>query len=102
MEELEYRNTSKRLHDYYINAQKSLDIEFGLSQAICKVGDIVKDSVRIILVDKISTSKAVNGSLPEPVYHGFALKKDLTHKKSENIESIYGNHLTELIKTKHK
>ena len=102
MEELDYINKSKQIYADYITSQKTLDIEFGLSQAIYKVGDIVKDSVRIILVDKISTSKVVNGSLPEPVYHGFALKKDLTHKKSENIESIYGNHLTELIKPKQK
>lgn len=99
MEELDYTNKSKQIYADYITSQKTLDIEFGLSKAKYKEGDVVRDSVRTILVDRITTFKGLNNSLPEPVYHGIALKKDLTPKKSGDRKSIYGNRNTELIIT---
>lgn len=71
--------------------------EFGLSQAKYKVGDTIKDSVRIILIDKITVSVSFN--LPEPVYNGVELVKNLTPNKKGKRGAIYGNDGTELVKS---
>ena len=77
-------------------AKNKLYVEYGLSQAICKVGDIIKKDDDIVLVDKIRAYKALG--LPMPIYHGIQLKKDLTPRKDEKRGIIYGNERVELIK----
>lgn len=98
MKELDYQNKTKQIYADYIEAQKKLDIEFGLSHSIYKAGDVINDSIRTILINKITVYKSFG--LPEPVYHGIILKKDLTPMKSGERGSIYGNRLTKLIKSK--
>jgi len=98
MEELEYTQKLKKLEEVYLSDKKALHIEFALSNAKFKKGDIIiEDSKGIILIDKITTY--IGFGLPEPVYHGLLLKKDLTPKKNGEREAIYGNRCVELIKS---
>jgi hypothetical protein len=79
--------------------KKALYIKFAMSNAKYKKGDIIKSNGRgIILIDKLSTYKSFG--LPEVVYHGITLNKDLTPtKKKDNRSCIYGSHQIELIKS---
>jgi hypothetical protein len=96
MEETEYNKRLKKIEADYEASKKALHIEFGLSNPKYKKGDIIKSSSVTILIDKITVYKAFG--LPEPVYHGVVLKKDLTPNKRGTRDSIYGSHLSELIK----
>ncbi len=78
------------------SAKKALYVKFAMSNVKYEKGDIIKDSVKIIIIDKITAYKGFH--LPEPVYHGIELKKNLTPTKKGNRESIYGHHLVELVK----
>ncbi len=98
MEEKEYREKLKKIEADFKTARETLYSEYGLSQAKCAIGDIVKDNRWALKVDKITVSKGFG--LPEPVYHGFELKKDLTPKKNFSRVAIHGNNGVEVIKNK--
>ncbi len=71
--------------------------EFALSNAKFKKGDIIKGVSGIIQVDKITTY--VGLYLPEAVYHGNALRKNLTPRIDGGREAIYGSTNIELIRS---
>ncbi len=89
MEETEYKKRLEIIEHNFEMEKKKLYWEFGMSHVIFKVGDIIKDERWALIIDKITVAK--NFGLPEPVYHGFELKKDLTPRKDKNRVSIYGN-----------
>jgi len=97
MEETEYNERMKKIETDYEQAKKNLYIEYGLSQSKYKKGDIIKDHRWAMLIDRITVSKTFG--LPQPVYTGAELKKDLTPKANGNRVSIYGNEGIELIKS---
>ncbi len=101
MEEKEYLEKLKKIETDFDAAKKSLYSEYGLSKAKCAIGDIIKDSRWALKVDKITAYIDFFG-IPEPVYHGFELKKDLTPKKNFSRVSIHGNNGVEILKTKQK
>ncbi len=96
MELIEYQTKLKQLEADYKLARQKLIMEYGLSLALYKKGDIIKDNEEIILIDKISVD--VTFSEVNPVYRGFLLNKNLSEKKNRSRGSIYGNKNTELIK----
>ncbi|SRR3972149_3709259 len=96
MEEAEYNKKLQQINVDYESAKRALYQEYGLSKAIYKVGDIINDTIRTMLIDKITVS--VSFGVVDPVYHGFELRKDLTPKKSGERGSTYGNNDTKLIK----
>jgi len=96
MEESEYNTKLEELETNHRLAKQKLYIQFGLSKKIYTEGDIIKGTTDTILIDRITVNKGF--SLPEPVYHGLILKKDLTPRKDRERGSIYGNARTELIK----
>lgn len=98
MEEKDYQDKLKKIEAAYEQAKKNLYIEYGLSQAIFKKGDIIKDHRWTMLVDKITVSVGFD-RIPVPVYAGPELKKDLKPKANNNHVSIYGNKGVELIKS---
>lgn len=89
MEEIEYLDKLKNIEKVAEKQKADLMIEFAMSNAKFKKGDIVKNHNYIILVDKITVSKVFMGSLPKAIYHGVALKKDLTPRKDGSRETIY-------------
>ena len=95
MEQSEYEEALKKIEYDFEVAKRKLYIEYGLSKAKFKVGDIIKDRSCILLIDKIRVG--ILNRLPEPIYLGPELKKDLTPRKDGNRASIYGND-AELIK----
>jgi len=97
MEVSQYNEKLKKITNDFEEAKKALYIEYGMSQAKFKVGDIVKDSSSIILINKITVSKGFN--LPEPVYRGAELRKDLKPKVNGDRGAIFGNNNVELVKS---
>ena len=95
MEELEYNERLKQIETDYDNAKKKLYLDYAMSKVIFKKGDIIKDSRCFMLIDKITVSKSFG--LPEPVYTGVELTKDLKPRKNGSRVSIFGNN-AELIK----
>lgn len=89
MEETEYNERLKKIEADYEQTKKNLYIEYGKSQAKYGVGDIIGDSTKIIKVDRITVHKSFG--LPEPVYNGIELRKDLLPKKNGDRGAIYGN-----------
>lgn len=69
--------------------------EFAYGNAKYKVGDIVKDHKCVILVDKVTVSKFFG--LPEAVYQGFELKKNLERKVNNARNSVYESNRIDLI-----
>lgn len=96
MTEQEYKNKLNKIEADYGAALNALYIEYAISNAVYKRGDIIKDGDRVILVDKITTYKGFN--FPEAVYHGLKLKKDLTPTKKMERDSLYSSHGLELVK----
>jgi len=91
-----YKAKLKQIEKDFETSKYALYQEYALSNAKFKIGDTIKDGRWAFVIDKITTSKYFD--LPEPVYHGFELKKDLTPKKSMERVTIYGNK-AELIKS---
>ena len=89
MLETKYKEKELEIEAAYTEAKKQLYIKFALSNALFKKGDIIKNHRVTMLIDRITVSKSLG--LPEPVYTGFELKKDLTPRKDQNRVSIYGN-----------
>jgi hypothetical protein len=100
MEESEYKKRLAIIENSFEMEKKKLYWEYGMSKAIFKIGDIIKDERWALLIDKITVAKPFGSSIPEPVYHGFELKKDLTPKKDKTRVCIYGNDNVELVKSK--
>lgn len=90
-----YLQRLKQIEDDAQKAKQAIYIEYGLSQAKFKIGDIIKDSRCTLKIQKVGVYKALGD--PHPVYHGVELKKDLTPKKNGNRAAIYSSN-AELIK----
>ncbi len=92
MELSEYQTKLKQLDVDYLSAKRKLAIEYALSNAEYKIGDIIisVNDNDIIKIDKITTYQSFYDA-PMCVYHGVALKKDLTPKKNGIRNSIYPN-----------
>lgn len=97
MDALEYKERLKKIEEDFEKAKRQLHHDYAMSQVIFKKGDIIKDESWTLRIDKI-TSYIGFHSLPQPVYSGYELKKDLTPRKDGNRVSIYGNN-AELVKS---
>ena len=97
MEVLEYNQRLKKLEEDFEKAKRQLYHDYAMSQTIFKNGDIIKDERWILRIDKITSYMGFH-SLPQPVYSGYELKKDLTPRKDRNRVSIHGNG-AELVKS---
>lgn len=84
----EYKQKLEELEIEYKNKKNALGREFAMSNNPYKVGDILQDHYQIIRVDSISYS-IIHG-IPECVYYGTQLKKDLKPKKiQENSPCMF-------------
>jgi hypothetical protein len=92
MELQEYETSLKRIKDEFNIKTRTLQTQFGLSQAIFKVDDIIRcmRTETTIKVGAVKVYIGMNG-IPAPVYWGYVLKKDLTPKKNGETHSIFGN-----------
>jgi len=97
MDHKEYKKKLAELrtkHELEIN---QVHIDYALSNAKFKIGDIITNGIFTISITKISASIIFGES--SPVYIGPELKKDLTKKKNKSIANIYGhNNVTLLTK----
>src|SRR5690242_19211836 len=90
MTEQEYHKELESIERDYESQKQKLYIKYGMSKKLFENGNVIKShNGQLLMIDKITVSKF--HGLPEPVYHGFELKKDLTPRKDKNRISIYGN-----------
>lgn len=89
MEKEIYLENLKKIEKDAELAKNNLYREFVFTNKKFKIGDTIKDGRWAFTIDKITVYKTFD--FPEPVYHGFELKKDLTPKKNGNRVTIYGN-----------
>lgn len=85
----EYQSKLKSIEFEFETARHNLYKEFALSNAKFKLGDMIRDSRFAFVVDRITVSRLFD--FPEPVYHGYELRKDLTPRKYKSRVAIYGN-----------
>jgi hypothetical protein len=99
MERQEYDNKLDQLKNEFETKKRVLKFQFGMSQALYKIGDVIRSSSidTTIEVERIKVGIDMGG-LPYPYYVGHELKKDLTRKKNNSIGSIYGNDNTEKLR----
>lgn len=93
----EYKAGVKSLQEEFEQKKNQLAKSYALSQAIFKVGDIIKDNRWYMQITALKWSYGY--SEPEIVYEGVELKKDLTPKKNNNKVTVYGNKGVELVKS---
>lgn len=87
MTPIEFKKEREAMLKRHQEELKSLSIQYAVSNAIYKVGDILKGERTIIRVTKIKV--AIYNGVPEAVYYGNQLKKDLTAKKDSRIIPIF-------------
>lgn len=98
MTEQEYTNKLREIKAQASKLEAELIREYAKSQIKFKVGDIISGTQGIMVIEKFGTYMGLG--LPEPVYIGPELKKDLTPRKDGNVLSIYGNRHAKLVKSK--
>lgn len=99
MERQEFDNKLKLINDEADVKKKALMFQYGMSQAIYKIGDVIRSNKidTTIEVERIKVGVDMMG-IPYPYYVGHELKKDLTRKKNNSIGTIYGNGDTEKLR----
>jgi hypothetical protein len=92
MERDEFDKKMDTLKKEFEIRKKNLNIEYALSKAQFKVDEIIR-CTRTDTTIKVGAIKVYIGmdGIPQPVYWGIVLKKDLTPKKNGETHSIYGN-----------
>ena len=93
----EYSEKLEELKKEFESQKTALIIECGLSQRKFNNGDIIRNSVYTIKVDRVKVYIGLD-SFPIPVYHGVELTKALEPKKNGARGAIYGNDKVTLIK----
>ncbi len=96
MTEQEYYSELKQIEEDYKSSKMKLYEKFAKENRIYELGDIIKDHCKTILVEKFGVNKTFE--LPQPIYIGAELKKDLTPKKNQDTGYVYGNSNTQLLK----
>ena len=89
MEITEYNLTLAAIERTYQMQKKQLYYQYGMSTAKFKIGDLIKEPRWALVVDTITVGKSFG--LPEPIYHGFELTKNLQPRKDKGRVAIYGN-----------
>jgi len=97
MTEQEFKEQFAKIEEDRNVAKRQLYIKYAKDQEKFAVGDIISDTIRTILVNRITAYVSFD-NIPMPAYHGKVLKKDLTPKKNNSTEVMYGNHGITLIK----
>ena len=97
MTEEEFKEQLAKIEENREVAKRQLYIKYAKEQEKFSVGDIINDSVKTILVNRITAYVSFD-DIPMPAYHGRELKKDLTPKKNNSTAVIYGNYGVTLIK----
>ena len=96
MKASEYTERLEKIEMNYLMAKQALFAEYAKSKTLYKEGDIISQYRLIILVDRVTWHK--DFGMPEPVYKGIELRKDLAPKSSGSRGVIFGNDKVKFIK----
>lgn len=69
--------------------KRELKIKFAFSHQEYNVGDIINNGSLSIIIDRVQAGINFASDLPECVYGGFVLKKDLKPRKDKERGTIY-------------
>ena len=97
MTEKEFKEQLSKIEEDREVAKRQLYIKYAKDKEIFAVGDIINDTVKTILINRITAYVSFD-NIPMPAYHGKELKKHLTPKKNNSTGVIYGNYGVTLIK----
>lgn len=92
----EYKLETVTLTDNYNNSILRLKREYAISNNKVKVGDIVIDHCKTVLVEKIKIDHY--NDIPTCVYYGELLKKDKTPRKRPEEARVHQTNIKEVIK----
>jgi len=96
METEEYQNKMRKLKEDFDIQETKLAREYSLSKNTIKVGDIIEDHIGHIMVEVVQFTKhsTLLSTLPQCVYSGAALTKQLKQRKNgEQYRTIYQTNL---------
>lgn len=96
MTEQEYKEKLQAIEDERRTKRFMLMKEYAKAQRKFGLGDIIQQHDVLLKIENFGTFAGV--TLPEVVYKGIELKKDLTPKKKQVGSCIYGNNNIVLIK----
>lgn len=90
----EYKLKLSELQTEFENKKKELAKEYAFANNSIKVGDIIKDSVGSIKVEKIRyTTGLISSNTPECVYDGIELTKQGTPSKRQQHTRIFQSNM---------
>lgn len=91
----EYKFKLKLINDGAEEKRNYLTQNFAISNKTLNIGDFAKDSNGTILVEKIRIGKRFNSDVPECIYYGPNLTKELKQKKRYSKRDVYQSLLIE-------
>lgn len=96
----EYQKRQQELYKEYDDKVRQLNAEFAIDNNPYKTGDIFRDHIGYIEIEKIDIGKN-NEGLPCCIYFGPELKVDLTPKKNGAKRNAWQCNEAKLITTSH-
>ena len=85
----EFKLKLKELEDMFNADKTALRREYAYSNQSHHKGDIISDSTCTIKIDNVAFGNFFRDNLPECVYYGYELKKDLTPRKDGSKNTIW-------------
>lgn len=90
----EYKETIEALSKEFENNKKTIGRQYAISNSPLKVGEVATDHIGSIKIEKIQVDhSAAFGQLPQCVYIGKPLKKDLTPIKGKPERYVWQSNL---------
>lgn len=93
MEQQEYKERLVKIQQEAERQKRNLAVEYALSNSPYDIGDVVKDHLGYLKIEKVDVTVTFGSQIPECVYYGVELKKDLTPMKSQTGRGVYQSNL---------
>jgi len=82
MEYEELKSRIENLKDIFDTRVRSLEYDFAMANNPHSVGDIIKDHIGIIKIERITHGKVFSSDILCAIYYGSELRNDLQPKKN--------------------
>lgn len=89
MTDKEYNEELLKIEQTFKEGKKALASLYAAKNKKYSVGDIIKDHSSIIKVERIMWGFSITSKFPQTCYRGTRLKKDLTPRKDDSIDTIW-------------
>ena len=85
----QYKFNLKLINDGAESKRKHLNCIFAISNKTLEVGDFAEDRNGHILIEKIRVGKRFNSDIPECIYYGPMLTKEMKPRKDKVKRDVY-------------